>query len=159
MSNILSQSIALEEEDTQKDLYLIFNLGDEAYGIDIKIVSEMIGIQPIAQLPEMPEYIRGIINLRGKIIPVMDIRLRFKKTIKEYDWRTCIIVIDIDDLMIGLIVDSVAEVVSISQDEIVSPPSLTQVNNGFIKGIGKIGDQVKMLIDCEKLIAEAICAD
>jgi purine-binding chemotaxis protein CheW len=151
--------MALEEEDTQKDLYLIFNLGDEAYGIDIKIVSEMIGIQPIAQLPEMPEYIRGIINLRGKIIPVMDIRLRFKKTIKEYDWRTCIIVIDIDDLMIGLIVDSVAEVVSISQDEIVAPPSLTQVNNGFIKGIGKIGDQVKMLIDCEKLIAEAISAD
>jgi purine-binding chemotaxis protein CheW len=156
MEEALLQDGITEEEDTQKDLYLIFNLGEEAFGVDIKIVSEMIGIQPIAELPEMPECIRGIINLRGKIIPVMDVRLRFKKPLKDYDWRTCIIVIDIDDLVIGLIVDSVDEVLKIPKDNIVLPTRITQSGNGYIKGIGKSGENVKMLIDCFKLVQEAI---
>jgi purine-binding chemotaxis protein CheW len=158
MSKTQNQDIILEEqvEDTQKDLFLIFDLGDESYGVEVKIVSEIIGIQPIAELPEMPEYIRGIINLRGKIIPVMDVRLRFNKPLKEYDWRTCIVVIDINDLTIGLIVDSVAAVVSILEGEIAAPPSAAQNESRYIKGIGKSGGEIKLLLDSVRLIEEAI---
>lgn len=95
------------EEDTLKGRYLIFTLDKETYGVEIKYVTEIIGIQTITEIPELPEYVKGIINLRGKIIPVMDVRLRFKKEPKEYNDRTCIIVLDIRDLTIGLIVDRV----------------------------------------------------
>lgn len=144
-----------EEEDTQKGKYLTFHLGNEAYGIGIEFVTEIIGILPIAEVPELPEYIRGIINLRGKIIPVMDVRLRFKKPFHEYNGRTCIIVIDIQDNSVGLIVDSVAEVLNIADENIVSPPaSSTGFSNKYIKGIGKVGSEVKLLLECEKMLAK-----
>jgi len=144
-----------EEEDTQKGKFLTFILGDEFYGIGIEFVTEIIGILPITEVPELPTYIRGIINLRGKIIPVMDIRLRFKKPFLEYNERTCIIVIDILDNSVGLIVDSVAEVTNISEENIVAPPSLnTGFSNTYIKGIGKVNNDVKLLLDCEKLLSK-----
>ena len=104
------------EEDTQKGKYLIFSLGNEFYGIEIKYVTEIIGVQPITEIPELPDYIKGIINLRGKIIPVMDVRIRFKKSPMEYNDRTCVIVIDVKDTSVGLIVDSVSEVLSIEEE-------------------------------------------
>ena len=103
-----------QEDDTLKGKYLVFSLGKELYGMDIRNITEIIGIQPITEVPEMPAYIRGIANLRGKIIPVMDARRRFKKPLREYDERTCIIVIETNDLSIGLIVDSVAEVITMN---------------------------------------------
>ncbi|WHH60393.1 chemotaxis protein CheW [Petroclostridium sp. X23] len=143
------------EEDTQKGRFLIFSLGKESYGIEIKYVTEIIGIQAITEIPELPEYVKGIINLRGKIIPVMDIRLRFKKESREYNDRTCVIVIDIKDVSIGLIVDSVAEVLSIPEQDIVEPPQINKgFNNRYIKSIGKIGNDVKLLLDCAKLLTE-----
>jgi Chemotaxis signal transduction protein len=143
------------EEDTQKGRFLTFALGKETYGIEIKYVTEIIGIQPITELPDLSEYIRGIINLRGKIIPVMDVRLRFKKNYEEYNDRTCIIVIEINELSIGLIVDSVAEVLSIGEQDIIDPPQMNRGNsNRFIKSIGKVGNEVKLLLDCEKLLTE-----
>lgn len=140
------------EEDTMKGKYLTFVIGNEAYGIEIRYVTEIIGIQPITEIPELPDYIKGIVNLRGKIIPVMDVRLRFKKPYRDYNDRTCIIVIDITDISIGLIVDSVAEVISIPEQEIVNPPDFSKGNNRFIKGIGKAGAEVKLLLDCDKLL-------
>jgi purine-binding chemotaxis protein CheW len=142
------------EEDTQKDRYLTFNLGNEHYGIDIKFVIEIIGIQSITEIPELPEYVKGIINLRGKIIPVMDVRLRFKKEPKPYNDRTCIIVVDVSSLSIGLIVDSVSEVLTIPEQEIVDPPQMKKGSNRYLKKIGKIGNEVKLLLDCEKLLSE-----
>lgn len=139
------------QEDTLADIYLTFQLDKEVYGIEIRNVTEIIGIQTITELPELPEYIRGIINLRGKIIPVMDVRLRFKKNFKEYNDRTCVIVVNVQDLSIGLIVDSVSEVISIPESEIVAPPELAREGNRFIRGIGKIGEEVKLLLNCEKL--------
>ena len=139
-------------EDTQKDKYLIFILANEFYGIDIKYVIEIIGIQPISEIPELPEYIMGIINLRGKIIPVMDVRLRFKKELLEYNDRTCIIVIQIEDISVGLIVDGVSEVIDIPDCEIVEPPEISKIKNKFIKGIGKVQNDVKLLLDCDKLL-------
>jgi len=143
------------EEDTQKDRYLTFLLGNECYGMEIKFVIEIIGIQAITEIPELPEYVKGIINLRGKIIPVIDVRVRFKKETKEYNDRTCVIVVDIKDLSVGLIVDSVAEVITIQEQDIVDPPQINKgTNNRYIKKIGKVGTAVKLLLDCEKLLSE-----
>ena len=141
-----------EDEDTQRDRYLIFALSNEIYGIEIRHVTEIIGLQPITGVPELPEYIVGIINLRGKIIPVMDARLRFKKVAKEYNDRTCVIVIDIMDMNMGLIVDSVEEVLTIPETEIVVPTDNNFLSNKYIKGIGKVGNEVKLILDCIKLL-------
>lgn len=154
MAEVTGEMIEMEE-DTQKGRFLTFALGNEIYGIEIKHVTEIIGIQAITELPELPEYIMGIINLRGKIIPVMDVRLRFKKEFREYNDRTCIIVIDIGDVAIGLIVDSVSEVLSIDDQDIVEPPRLNNgQQNRYIKNIGKVENEVKLLLDCEKLLTE-----
>lgn len=142
-----------QEEDTQKGKYLTFNLGQEYYGIGIEYVTEIIGILPITEVPELPNFIRGIVNLRGRIIPVMDIRLRFKKEFVDYNERTCIIVVDIKENSVGLIVDSVAEVTNISDDNIVEQPMLSSgTSNQYIKSIGKVGSDVKLLLDCDKLL-------
>lgn len=142
----------LEAEDTQKDKFLTFIIGEESYGIEIRYVTEIIGIQPITEVPEVPEYIRGIINLRGKIIPVMDVRLRFKKPFREYDERTCVVVVDIDEVTVGLIVDNVAEVLSISAADIVPPSDLNNSCSRYIRGFGKVGSGVKLLLDCKRLL-------
>lgn len=151
--NIISNPADMEE-DTQKGKYLTFVLDNESYGIGINNVTEIIGIQPITLVPELPEYIKGIINLRGKIVPVMDVRLRFKKVFREYNDRTCIIVVDINNLSIGLIVDSVSEVLIIPDQDIIPPPNLNKVSNKYISGIGKIDNEVKLILDCNKLISD-----
>lgn len=144
----------MENEDTLKGKYLIFSMGKEMYGIEIRYITEIIGLQPITEVPEMPEYVKGVTNLRGKIIPVMDARLRFKKAVKEYDDRTCIIVLDTNDISIGLIVDSVAEVLTIKDEDIAPPPETGKGSHGYIKGIGKAGGSVKLLLDCQKLLTD-----
>jgi len=154
VANIVENNLEIEE-DTQKGRYLTFLLGKETYGIEIKYVTEIIGIQSITEIPELPEYVKGIINLRGKIIPVMDVRIRFRKEPMDYNDRTCVIVVDINDISIGLIVDKVAEVLTIPEPDIVEPPQMNRgFNNRYIKNIGKVGDDVKLLLDCEKLLTE-----
>lgn len=155
MTDRMDNNLELEE-DTQKDRYLTFMLGEECYGIEIRFVTEIIGMQAITVMPEIPEYVKGIINLRGKIIPVIDVRARFKKEGKEYNDRTCVIVVDISELSIGLIVDSVAEVLTIPEQDIVDPPQISKgAFNRYIKKIGKVGNEVKLLLDCEKLLTES----
>jgi purine-binding chemotaxis protein CheW len=141
------------EEDTQKDRFLTFSLGNECYGIEIRYVTEIIGIQSITEVPEVPEHVKGIINLRGKIIPVIDVRLRFKKETIAYNDRTCVIVIEINSLSIGLIVDCVSEVLTIPENDLVEPPVLNKSsNNRFISKIGKVDNDVKLILDCNKLL-------
>lgn len=155
MNTVAEDAKKLEdEEDTQKDKFLTFFIDQEVYGIEISLVTEIIGIQPITEIPEVPNYVRGIINLRGKIIPVMDVRLRFKKDFLDYNDRTCVIVIEDGTITLGLIVDSVAEVLVIPEENIVSPPEIKSAKNKYIKGIGKIGETVKLLIDCDKIFNE-----
>ena len=144
----------LEDEDTLKGKYLIFSMGNELYGMEIRHITEIIGIQPITEVPEMPDYVKGVTNLRGKIIPVMDARIRFKKAVREYDGRTCIIVLDTNDLSIGLIVDSVAEVLTMQDEDIAPPPDINKGGHKYIKGIGKAGGSVKLLLDCQKLLTD-----
>lgn len=116
-------------------------------------VTEIVGIHDITVVPELPYYVKGIINLRGKIIPIINIRLRFKKEAKDYNDRTCIIVVDIMDISMGLIVDDVSEVITIEEESIIPPTSIKSgFHNRYIKGIGKVGNDVKSLLDCDKLL-------
>jgi purine-binding chemotaxis protein CheW len=142
-----------DDEDTQKDKYLTFQLGQEVYGIDIGSVTEIIGFQKITPVPDMPEYIRGVINLRGQVIPVIDVRLRFRMETREYRERTCIIVVRIANISVGLIVDMVNEVADIPEDHISPPPRVASGKTSrYIRGMGKAGDDVKILLDINKLL-------
>ncbi|AEV67650.1 chemotaxis protein CheW [Acetivibrio clariflavus] len=142
-------------EDTHKDKYLTFTLGKEEYGIGIGYVTEIVGIQEITEVPELPHYVKGIINLRGKIIPVIDARLRFGKEEKEYTDRNCTIVIEVKNVTIGLIVDAVAEVLSIDEENVVPLPRLNgYTHHKYIQGIGKVGNNVKLILDCDKLFSD-----
>ena len=141
------------ENDSQAGKYLTFALGKELFGMEIRNVSEIIGIQPITTIPEVADYVKGIINLRGKIIPVIEARLKLKKESVPYDDRTCIIVIDLEQASAGLVVDNVKEVLTLPEEHIAPPPSIGEgTGNEYIKGIGKSGSDVLLLIDCEKLL-------
>lgn len=143
------------EQETQKDKYLTFSVESEDYGIDIKYVIEIVGIQPITLIPEMPDYVKGVINLRGSIIPVMDVRTRFKKESIEYHERTCIIVVEVNRFSIGLIVDKVLEVLTIPKEDISELPKVSkQSYKKYMKGIGKVGEEVKLILDSEKLLED-----
>lgn len=140
-------------EDTMKGKFLTFSLGDEFYGIDIEYVTEIVGIQPITVVPEFPDFIKGIINLRGQIIPVMDARAKFKRDIIDYNDRTCIVVVQVTDISIGIIVDAVAEVLNIDDENIVPPPMVGGTGRKYIKSVGKHENSVVLIIDCEKLLS------
>lgn len=156
MADIILENEELEE-DTQKGKYMIFRSGEEFYGLELQYVNEIIQIQPITGIPEVEDYIKGLINLRGKIIPVIDVRLRFKQEPFEYNDRTCIIIINVKGTIVGLIVETIADVVNIEEKDIEPPPSLSSNagKNKYVYGLGKTGDSVKLLLDPEKLIGTA----
>lgn len=144
------------EEDTQQGKYLTFALGTEQYAIEIRHVVDIIGIQDITEVPNQPDYIMGVINLRGKIIPTMDVRKRFNKERLEYNKRTCIIVVELNAISVGLIVDMVLEVIAIADEYIAEPPTFnSDFKNKFILGIGKIQNQIVILLDSDKLLNES----
>ena len=148
-------NVLLEEqqEDTQEGRFLTFSLGNEEYGIEIRHVTEIIGIQNITDLPGMPDFVKGVINLRGKVIPVIDVRLRFGMANRAYDERTCIVVVDINKITIGLIVDSVSEVINIPAENIEPAPMIKKSESSrFIKGLGKAGETIIILLEIERLI-------
>lgn len=146
----------VEEEEAPRDQYLIFSVDNEYFGIDINYVTEIISLELITVIPDMPPYIRGVINLRGKLIPVMDVRLRFRKEAEEYTDRTCIIVVDIDHTSMGLIIDEVLEVMNIEENEIMQSPRTGKekdnITNRYIWGFVKRGEEVRLLIDGKKLL-------
>ncbi len=149
----INEELLEQQEDTQHGRYLTFNLGEEVFGLEIRYVTEIIGLQPITKMPEVAPYIKGIINLRGKIIPVIDMRLKFGKEAVAYDDRTCIIVIDTQEVVVGLIVDKVSEVMTIEDENVVPPPDhKTGIRNHYIQGIGKVDGSVKLLLDCNMLL-------
>lgn len=144
-----------EQEDTLKGRYLIFSMGNESYGMEIRYITEIIGIQPITPVPDIPEYIKGITNLRGKIIPVMDARLRLKIAERAYDDRTCIIVLETGGTSTGLVVDRVSEVMSFKEEDIAPPPEIGRGREQcIIQGVGKADGGVKLLLDSRKLMAD-----
>ena len=142
-----------EDIDAQKDKFLTFQIADEEFAIPIGHVIEIVGIQKITEVPDMPDFVKGVINLRGKVIPVMDVRLRFRMPSVAYDDRTCVVVVSVGDVTIGLVVDTVSEVVDIPEINISAPPRFSSSTSGrFVSGMGKIGDAVKIIVDVEKLL-------
>ncbi len=132
--------------------YLTFKLGEEEYGVQILKVREIIGLMDITKVPQMPGYVKGVINLRGKVIPVIDLRSKFNLPEVEYTDQTCIIVIDVGG-MVGTIVDNVQEVADISGEQIEPPPPLgSDVDSAFILGLAKSKDNVKILLDIDKVL-------
>ena len=128
-----------EDEDTLKDMYLTFRLGSEDYGLEIRYVTEIVGIQKITEVPDMPDFVKGVVNLRGQVIPVIDVRLRFHMQARDYDERTCVIVVNIDTVQVGLVVDTVNEVRSIPEDCICPAPKVaTAASSRYIRGMGKV---------------------
>ena len=141
------------EEDTTKNKYLSFIVGTEEFGIEIACVKEIINMVSITQVPSTPDYVKGIINLRGDIIPVMDVRIRFRMEKRPYDDVTCIIVIEQKGDNIGLIVDSVNEVKYIKESNISVPPSAKlSYSNQFVKSLGRSDDRVVLLVETDKLL-------
>ena len=134
---------------------LQFEIDDAVYGIEIQYITEIIQIQQITIVPKVPSYIKGMMNLRGKVIPVMSVRRRFGKEEIPFDDRTCIVVISWDNLAVGLIVDGVREVAQVKPEEISSTPNYKNVNtNKYIRYIIESGDEIKLLLNCETLIME-----
>ena len=143
------------ERDTQKGKYVTFKSGSEYFGLKIQYVNEIIVFQEITKIPESEDYIKGLINLRGKIIPVIDVRLRFKQEPFEYTDRTCIIVVNVKNIVVGLIVEKIAEVVEIQDENIIPSPSVGKADksqNKYVYAIGKVGDKVKLLLDPDRLL-------
>jgi len=148
---------SVDEHETQKGKYMTFKSGNEYFGLKIQYVDQIIGFQTITAIPETEDYIKGLINLRGKIIPVIDVRLRFKQEPFEYNDRTCIIVVDVKATTVGLIVEKIAEAVEIKDDNILPPPTISRVDriqNKYVYGIAKVGDSVKLLLDPERLLGD-----
>ena len=138
--------------------YLTFRLATEEYGLEILKVQEIIGIMNVTRVPKTPEFVRGIINLRGKIIPVIDLRIKFSMESQEDTERTCIIVAQVsrgeNQITMGVIVDEVSEVLDIAEEQIEEPPSFgSAVETDFLLGMGKIDQKVVMLLDVDKVLS------
>ncbi|MDR0248095.1 MAG: chemotaxis protein CheW [Oscillospiraceae bacterium] len=151
----MDETIDLSDERGTEDKYLTFALGNEHYGMKISLVIDIIMVQAITDVPEVPRYIKGIINLRGKIVPVMDVRCRFNKEELAYNDRTCIIVTNVGGNLVGLIVDMVSEVMDILPEDIALPSQGgPEMQNRYISGIGKTANGVKLLLDIDRLVSD-----
>jgi purine-binding chemotaxis protein CheW len=144
--------------------YLTFTLAEEEYGIGILKIKEIIGMMPITTVPRTPEFVKGVINLRGKVIPVMDLRLRFGMEEMAYTERTCIVVVEIEGssgtVMIGVVVDSVSEVLNIKGEDVEETPTFgSKLNTDYILGMAKMEGGVKILLDIDQVLSEDEIAD
>jgi purine-binding chemotaxis protein CheW len=158
-ANVMSQ--AVEKVSDREGKYLTFSLDGEEYGIGILKVKEIIGMMRITPVPQTPGYVKGVINLRGKVIPVLDLRTRFRMPSADYTERTCIIVVEIDTvkgkLHIGIVVDSVSEVINIKGSDIEDTPAFgTTLDTDYILGMAKAGGSVKILLDIDRVLNEEL---
>lgn len=147
----------LNDEVGAEGKHLIFKLADEEYGLDILKVKEIIGMMTITSVPRTPEFVKGVINLRGKVIPVVDLRLKFNLPAKDYDERTCIVVMEVTHsagaVQMGIVVDSVSEVQNIGAEDIEATPSFgTSLETEYIRGMAKFEGRVTILLDIDKVL-------
>ena len=148
----MSENNVIIQKDSETEKYLSFYSADVEYGVNIKYVTDIINLLPITFLPKIPKYIKGIVNLRGKIVPVIDIRMRFGKESIDYTETACIIVMEYTDITVGILVDAVAEVLDIETASIMTPPkSISSEINKFVSGISKKNNKVKLLINSMSL--------
>ena len=155
-SETIDQAVkAMSDRDGK---YLTFTMADEEYGIGILKIKEIIGMMPVTSVPQTPEFVKGVINLRGKVIPVVDLRRRFGMESIDYTDRTCIIVVEIDasagTVQIGIVVDAVSEVLTIRGEDIEETPTFgTKLNTEYILGMAKMEGGVKILLDIDRVLS------
>lgn len=153
---VTSVNQAIKEITNREGKYLTFSLGAEEYGIGILKIKEIIGMMPITAVPRTPPFVKGVINLRGKVIPVIDLRVKFGMEDKSYTDKTCIIVVEIKEqnsILMGIVVDAVSEVLNIKAAEIEETPNFgTNLDLDYISGIAKINGGVKILLDIDKVL-------
>lgn len=149
----LHQQIGLTTDDNQ---FLTFNLGEELYGVDILRVQEIKGYTAVTKIPNTPPHIKGVLNLRGTIVPIVELRTKFGMPTIDYTAFTVIIVVVVRDKVMGLVVDAVSDVLNIDKKDIQSPPQFgVKVDVSFLNGIGKSGDKLVALLDIDRMLSEA----
>ena len=137
----------------ETDQMISFSIGEEDYGVDIQEVKEVIRIREITQLPKAPTFVKGVINLRGDVIPIIDLREKFGLEQQDYTDVTRVIVVEVDGKSIGMVVDRVSNVIKIPQDEIEPPPPLVgDLSGEYLRGIGKLGEKLIVLISIDKIL-------
>lgn len=147
----MEENIVNTAVDDLQGRFLTFYIDQTVYGLELFNVIEIVSIQDVTRIPSVPDYIKGIINLRGKVVPIIDVRLKLKQPERAYDEKTCIIVVVIDDMQVGLIVDRVSEVVTIGQNELADPPSIgNSSNDKYLQSIATVDDKIVLNIDCNK---------
>lgn len=155
MSETLDKSSA-HAMDLLVGKYLTFELGEETYGLEILKVQEIIGLMSITRVPKTPGYVRGVINLRGKVIPVIELRAKFGMSTVEDTERTCIIVIQVEGkegaLVMGILVDEVSEVVNVQREQLEPAPSFGSLDTAFMRAMGKLNNKVVILLDVDRVL-------
>jgi purine-binding chemotaxis protein CheW len=155
--NIMETTVETNNAAEQVLQFVTFTLGNEEYAVDILSVQEINRITEITKVPNSPDYVEGVINLRGKVIPVINLRKKFGREEKETDDTSRIIIMEIQDITNGLIVDSVSEVLRIPTSTIEpAPPMSSNISSRFIKGIAKLENRLIILIDLDRLLGEAV---
>lgn len=151
--NIVDDAEEYDDDDTIEHRYMTFKLQNEQYGVGIVHVTEIISVPPITQVPDLPDFVKGVINLRGRVIPVLDLRMKFRLPPREYDGKTCVIVVNVNKLCVGLIVDTVDEVREILPESVSATPQVASTPaSQSIKGLGKFGNAVCILLDVNLLL-------
>jgi purine-binding chemotaxis protein CheW len=148
---------SIKDEVQREGKYLTFCLAEEEYGIGILKIKEIIGMMPITAVPQVPDFVKGVINLRGKVIPVIDLRLRFGIPAMDYTDRSCIVVVEMKGesgtVLIGIVVDAVSEVLNIKEADIEDPPTFgVKLNTDYILGMAKMDNGVKILLDIDRVL-------
>jgi purine-binding chemotaxis protein CheW len=150
----MSEEIKKHEVDLLQ--LVTFRIGEEEFGVDILRVQEIIRIMEITRVPKSPDFVEGVINLRGKVIPIIDLRKRFGLEVKEHDKHTRIIVIEMNNMIVGFVVDAVSEVLRIPADTVEPPPPAVMggIDSEYISGVGKLEDRLLILLDLDKLLSQ-----
>jgi purine-binding chemotaxis protein CheW len=142
------------ESATNGSQFLTFNLGEELYGVDILRVQEIKGYTAVTKIPNTPSYIKGVLNLRGTIVPIVELRTKFGMPTIEYTMFTVIVVVVVKDKVMGLVVDAVSDVLDIDKKDVQAPPNFgARINVSFMNGIGKSGDKLVTLLDIDRMLS------
>jgi len=145
----------VKKEDLSNRQYVTFSIKDELYGIDVRRAQEVMNIPPITKVPGTMPFMKGVIDLRGKIIPLIDMRIKFKIEEKAYDQKTVIIIIDVKKIICGIIVDSVSDVINMSINDVQHTPHFaSEIDKDSVFGIGKIGEKLVIVLDVDKILTD-----
>ena len=151
--NRYSNEDSLTASDAENRQYLVFSLGEEEYAIDILKVQEILGYENVTRIANAPEFIKGVTNLRGVIVPIVDLRIKFNLDKIDYDGQTVVIVVNVSERIVGIVVDGVSDVMTLTPDQIKPAPELgMSLSSDFLSGLGSLENRMLVLVDIDKLL-------